>query len=80
MKKTTAISGIILLAGLAGCDQRQAGNDNRSGKRIRRIIAQGQKTGAIPSIGCSSRRGRPLGNTTSECVSVKFIYIYELFQ
>ena len=28
MKKTTAISGIILLAGLAGCGQRQAGNDD----------------------------------------------------
>ena len=80
MKKVTVISGIILLAGLAGCGQRQAGNDNRSGKRIHRRITQRQETGAIPTIGCSSGRGHPLGNTTSECVSVKFIYIYELFQ
>ncbi len=28
MKKVTVISGIILLAGLAGCGQRQAGNDD----------------------------------------------------
>ena len=28
MKKATLISGIILLAGLAGCGQRQAGNDD----------------------------------------------------
>ena len=28
MKKATAISGIILLAGLAGCGQRQSGNDD----------------------------------------------------
>ena len=28
MKKSTVISGIILLAGMAGCGQRQAGSDD----------------------------------------------------